>query len=385
MADAYCEINGAPVFQATIAFPRFGIWHADLAVADGTAPVGAVTLTFATGAISWKGFAYRGGAPFETATVRVVGGAGGLATGMQLPAQAYGACPLQIPLNDILNAAGEKLSPNADPTVLNAPLQAWTRGIGPAGTAIASLMTAVGASWRAMPDGTIWVGHETWPTSTVTTPTLLTDEPMHGQQDIYDDLPNVLPGTVLNGRQISYVQQIVREDHLRTEVLYEDAATGIFDRVKGPLAAFVRAVQPTLYLGSFSGKIVAQNGMRVDFVPDDPRIPGQKNVQLRLGEPYTTVVLKLPCRATLTFDNFNQQGPAVSLFDPGGQFTSMSIAGGTQGAARVGDSISATLTLTELGSFVFTAPPGGGACVVTGGAQTLSGQITSGSSKVTVG
>lgn len=400
---SYVAVNGEPVFHAVIAFPRFGAWHADLAIASAVVPTGQVTLTFGTGAISWKGFAYRGGAPFETATLRIVGGAGGIATGAQLTSQAYQNTPLSIPLQDILTATGETLSPNADPTVLNAGLRTWNRLAGPAGMAVSALVSAVGASWRFMPDGTLWVGQETWPTDTEAY-TLLNDSPMYGEQEVFADAPNMRPGTILSGRKVSYVQHKFTAHSLLTEVLYEDqaaASIGQIDRVKGPLTAFIRAVNSNLAAGQWEGTIVSQssNNATVDFVPDDPRVPKAQAVPLKLGLAYSSATLSTPCRGVLFYANQDLQKPRVGLLDNDAQFSALTLAGGTEGAARVNDLVVAGTTMS---TFIATVTAGfnimaglfnvpGPMTGAPGTVPTLAvqptdfGVINTGSAKVTVG
>ena len=334
---AYCTINSEPVFQATISFPRLGAWHADLAVASDVVPSGKVTLTF--GGISWQGSAYRGGSPFGTTTLRITGGAGGIATGVQLTAQAYQGVALQIPLQQILQAAGETLSPNADPSVLSTQLKTWNRLAGPAGMALSALVSSVGASWRFMPDGTLWVGLEKWPVDSETY-LLLNDSPMYAEQEVYADAPNMRPGTTFNGRKVSYVQHRFREEQLHTTIVYEDQVLGLFDRVKGPLAAFVRAINSNLYAGSWEGTIVSQAGAVVDFSPDDPRCPPMQAVPLKLGTAYVTATLSTPCRGVLFYANQDPTKPRVGLVDADAQFSALNIGGGTPGlgaAVRAGD------------------------------------------------
>ena len=106
---------------------------------------------------------------------------------------------------------------------------------------------------------------------------------------------------------------------------------------------------------------------------------------LKLGLAYTNATLATPCRGVLFFANQDLQKPRVGLLDSNAQFSALTIAGGTNGAARNQDAIQATLTAAILSSFTITAPSGGGPCTVVGADQTLAGKITAGSSKVKVG
>jgi hypothetical protein len=152
-----------------------------------------------------------------------------------VPCSSFGAVPLQIPLMDVLRAAGETLSPLAEPNVLAWPLRAWSRMQVPASAEIGALVALVpNATWRVLLDGTVWVGFETWPTFKLSDDDAQThSEPEKNRLTIApanDTAPSVLPGMALSysppgfGQQIknvSYVRHDIRPTQIRTLVLFE--------------------------------------------------------------------------------------------------------------------------------------------------------------------
>ncbi len=214
---AYCTLNGAPVVEATVCLPRSGAWHADLIVAKDAAPTGAVTLGLAEGRIQLKGTVLRGGAPYLTALVRVVGGAGGLQR--ILAPRAYRQVPRGTVLRAALSEAGESLSPNADQATLAEVLDHWVRRQAPAGELLGALLASSGASWRVHADGSVWVGPESWPPTKSADWVVLEQLPQLGKVVLSTDTPALWPGEVLRGRKVEYVEHRVDAKRIRTEVL----------------------------------------------------------------------------------------------------------------------------------------------------------------------
>lgn len=225
---AFCAVNGLNVIEGAVFIPRVGVWHADLSVDAFTAPTGTATIRLASQTLA--GTFVRSGLDLrQRLQVRVVGGAGGLAT--TLAPRSYGSIPLQIPLQDALRDAGEVLSPMADSSLLGTQLTAWSRMAAPASSVIAQLLLAVpGSVWRVLVDGTVWCGFETWPASFLPDTVPIQSEPERGRVTIASDAPAVLPGTAFQYRapvggavtvRVGYVQHHVRRGEIRTVLLTE--------------------------------------------------------------------------------------------------------------------------------------------------------------------
>jgi hypothetical protein len=217
---AFCSVKGAPVLDGRIVVPRVGAWHADvtfdLATSTPANPANLVLggQTF-LGSFQRVGFDRAG-----RAVARIVGGAGGLGT--ILTPKSYRAVPLRLPLNDALTAGKEKLSTTADPAVTSFTLTNWSSMQGSVGAQLALLVRAVsGATWRVLPDGTVWLGFESWPTSTLPDSVPISTDPEQQRITIASDAPAVLPGTIFQGSKISRVEHSIAPWGVRTTLYTE--------------------------------------------------------------------------------------------------------------------------------------------------------------------
>lgn len=220
--SAYVTANGYAVISGEIALPRSGVWTADLVVDHATAADLSGRVTIALGALSFQGTAFRVGVTLETVMLRVVGGAGGMAT--VLPAKQYQGVPIRIPVTDALSGAGELLAPDADPGVLGQFLKGWVRMKQQASTALAALLASAGATWRVRANGSVWVGSELWPVTQLGNYDLVRQDQHLGLFEIAADLPSIYPGESFLGQQVSYVEHNVTASRLRTQIWFEDAS-----------------------------------------------------------------------------------------------------------------------------------------------------------------
>jgi hypothetical protein len=221
---AYATLNGKDAISATLSVPRVGAWRADLMVdAEATTGLtGAVTLAIDEGKSRWVGRVFRGGENFGRVELRVVGGAGGLAK--QLPGKSYRNTNARVLLTDILGAAGERLSPSVAPALLAVQLAAWSRAAGTASSQLTAALDTIapGAVWRVLPDGTVWLGAETWPTTPAFESSLLERDPREGRLVLAGvESYRLLPGQTLDGQRVAYVEHHVSAEALRTLVFFE--------------------------------------------------------------------------------------------------------------------------------------------------------------------
>lgn len=351
---ALVSANGLNAFDSQLCMPRVGAWHADLRVDDPDALVGQVTISIAEGALTLVGTAIRSGEFVGTAQVRVVGGAGGLSLTAK-PAQ-YIDATIGIVLGDLLAGVGEKLSPTSDQSVIGVDLKVWTTVALPVGAVIATLLqsAAPGAAWRVLPDGTVWVGNETWADAGLdpTTYEVLDRSYEDGTMLVAVAAPMVIAGTTFEGGRVSYVEHDVPHvAGVTMRVWFEDAATSNLGRPYDAFAALVRAVPVTIdHRARYVATVIAQSTDRttVDVVPDDARIPTMMAIPLWFGLPDTTAALQITPgvgagRVLLGWMGGDPTKPYAEAFD-GTNLAGLTIAGGTEGVARTDDSIQATLS-----------------------------------------
>lgn len=219
------KLGTATVLSGVVVLPRVGVWHANLVVQSDAAPTGAATLTLGGGAVVMVGTVTRGGEYAGVARVRMVGGAGGLATAVT--AKKYVGAPASLMIGDALRAAGETLSTTADTATLATVFALWTRAAGKARDALTAVAQAANtaAVWRVLADGTVWIGPETWPDSGITSKsyTLVASMPEHGVDEVAMEVPLLKPGTLFRSRKVSAVEHRITAGSIRSSVWYENA------------------------------------------------------------------------------------------------------------------------------------------------------------------
>jgi len=144
-----------------VLFQYQGNWTGSLVLSETpqVLPSGRVDVSYF--GLTFRGFVLRAGTSRDGACeVVVAGGAGGL--WKRLPALMHGGNPpaslvLTGP-QGILTASGESLSASSTPSVLQQSLAQWPRRAGEAGDLVDDLVREVGAAWRVLADGEVWVG-----------------------------------------------------------------------------------------------------------------------------------------------------------------------------------------------------------------------------------
>lgn len=221
---AFALLNGLPVFHGLVVMPRSGAWTADLQVDSAAVVTGPCTLAI-SGGLTLVGTAHRTGVWLDTARMRVVAGADGL--GKTARPQHYRQTTLRVVLLDLLKMAGETLSPTADATTLGLTFPAWWTMALPIGRMVAALLEDTRipeTSWRMLPDGSLWVGPETWPDSKLVDLVDyqdLEEWPEDGKLELGVEAPVLVPGTLIGGRRVSRVEHRIDGETARTAAWVE--------------------------------------------------------------------------------------------------------------------------------------------------------------------
>jgi hypothetical protein len=224
---SFLSVNSCACVRGRIVLPLTGAWVADVVsepeAASGAFPYPGASVTMVIGQQSFQGVVRRASAPFGTTFARLIGGAGGLPT--MLPAIAYQNTTVGQVLTDILSACGEALSASSDQSILSQSLSAWVRLAAPGWIALGNVMqtTDPTGTWRVLPDGTIWVGVDAWPQTTLESFELLSYLPQELRAEIYADNPTLLPGQAFIGGRVTSVEHIVEPSKIHSNVLFADA------------------------------------------------------------------------------------------------------------------------------------------------------------------
>ena len=215
--------------EAVFSFYRSGNWTVETVSAATTDLSGTVSVVL--GSLTLSGFAKRHGTFADTQSVRVVGGAGGLATPC-MPKQ-YQNLPMRFLLRDLMQTAGETLSSTVSNDILNIELSDYILSNRPVATVLTQLLQYMpeGTVWRVLVDGTIWFGLDTYPANS--TPTQLIDySPRELRYFLGVDDPVLLPGQSIvapdtDGNSgatlnIDIVETRVKGDEIRSRVWFVD-------------------------------------------------------------------------------------------------------------------------------------------------------------------
>jgi len=357
----------AAVTHLSLLIPRVGQWTADVTLDVDAGPTAACTLSLDGRA--YQGHVVRGAAYAGAWRGRIVGSVALLGTA---PATALQGATLALVLRDLVGAVGITLS--ADPGPLDAVAPRWHRHEGSASAAVADIARAAGYAWRVRPDGTLWLGSDTWSTVTPASPVDVLDElPEAGRITLAGDTLDLAPGTTLALRErdpvrVGCVEHRATADDLQTVVVAEREGGTLLAALDRLLGRLTRRVD---YTALWPARVVAQQGNgSLDLVPDSPRVaPCQ-------GVPYRTlrglsVEVSAGARVLLGYEGGEPSRPYALAWEIG-DATSVRVNGGSTRAAREGDSVSVTL---PIGALIPPASPGG---PLPAAPLTLTGTITSG-------
>lgn len=327
-----CTASGVPVSSARVTMQLQGCWVLDLVASDQVAP-GPVTVLIQDG-LSFKGTAARGGVWLDSDFMRVLPGAGGM--GKIAKAKAYRNVTASVIIKDLLGVAGETLSSTSSSKVLKTQFPFYSVNADAVGRCLSAILQdprMAGATWRSLPDGTVFVGTETWPDSGLLAPAAYQDIdelPHQGRAELGFEAPVLVPGVSLEGRHVGAVEHVIDGEKCRTTVWFNEAAS-VTDRLKAALYAIVRTALPRLpYAAPRFARVVSSatsidGTTTMDVIPEDGSFPTQQGVPLFHGDPGERVTIAAGTRVLLEFSGFDPSQPFVRSFAGGEHVTNRRI------------------------------------------------------------
>ncbi len=255
-------------------------------------------------------------------TVRVRGGAGQLSKALE-PRSYTGTTAGEV-AKHIATDAGERLSSTIAADVLDYSLGKWLRYKGAGATALSDLADELGATWRVLPDGTIWLGRDAG------------DEPSF-DYDVSDDRPgdgvlvvaleslSLLPGQTFRAGPVVEVHYLLGGSTFTAKVVRTeggDAGTKRIDARVEKAAAKTRLHPPT------GAKVVSQNADgTLELKVDSASMPSISKVPIRHGLPgVTRLEVATGTRVALFFEDGDRKRPFAGLFS-GGRTTKVVVDG----------------------------------------------------------
>lgn len=289
--------------------PQRGAWTADITVAtDGDIGPDIVIDE------AFHGFAYRSTVYGASTSLRVVGGAGGLRN--VIAAKGYQIAPAIQVAQDIASDCGEALAPSA---ALSGLLTHWARPKGPAERALTQLADYLGVLWRITPSGEILFTEDLFlPVDTEGLPLNYVGSDGFIELGVDEIDHALLPGITFDDRKVYGVSHGFGAAGLRTTLFFD----GDGDRIRGTLRKIVESSLPSDALRSvYDGRLVAQAGSALDFVPDSDVVPGMQRVPLTLGIPGLAVTIAPGARCAIGFYGADGSKPYAGGFQSGSLLT----------------------------------------------------------------
>jgi hypothetical protein len=356
--SAAVQFASVDVLEGTVTMPRVGAWTAPLTLdAPETFSLSKLEapalLASGDGSFSLLGTAIRSSVVDGALKVLVVAGNGGLHK--PVAARAYRQSPAKIIISSLLAEVGEVLSPTSAP--LSDPLD-WSGEATVADRALSAIVDHLGLSWRVLPDGTVWVGAETWLPFVDETAAELERDAAVGLVRLAVEVPRALPGRMWDGQQVHTVVHTIGAS-LQTALYLES------DRLREAFKKIVEKVSPSSnYDRPYVARVAAQNlDGTLELVLEDATMPSLSKVPIRY--PLPGVTAKVAPRATVLvlFDGGKPTAPKACLFDSGSLLevtvTAPSIVlGGTLAvpAARAPETLAAIAAIqTTLGAIATAA------------------------------
>lgn len=306
--------NGHSLLEGSVlTTPSRGVWTAPLVV-DSTDTVGPVVeLANFDRTLVLRGTALREGMHADRRTMLVVGGAGGMQSAV--PRKGYQQISVRVVLTDILTAVGETLSASSDAGVLGRMLRHWKRMAGSAERALDALVDHVGATWRVLPDGSVYVGPLEYPAAVDENAAFVRRDDATASFELLVDAPRFLAPCTFEGEKIDTVVHELAPKATRTTLFF-----GGRDRMRSLFRQLVAKSLPAIdYLGSYPCRVVSQNGDgTLDLVADDARVPNSSKVKIRYGIPGVTVKVAGGAKVLLSFEGGDPERPVAALWESEG-------------------------------------------------------------------
>lgn len=215
--------NGAPVLGMQLALPLSGLWVATLEVDSEEDITGELAFEQEGSALSFAGTVLTSGVVAGVCKLTAVAGSGGLVN--DIVASHYRSTTARTVFEEILAAAGETYEVSSTRSVMTTSLPYWTRAAGRGSLALRTLADALGARWRVLPSGNVWMGLDSWAAAPEIELNELDRDGSAQTVLIAPDTIELLPGMSLpNGDRVGrIVYTITRDDPLRATYSLEAA------------------------------------------------------------------------------------------------------------------------------------------------------------------
>jgi len=329
---------------ATIHELTSGRWFADLEIDTERPPIGQIKIGFGSG-VALYGAIARADVFAGKVRARVVGGVDGL--GSTIPARSYRQTTFGVILNDLAADTGESILVSDE--LRASYTQRWHRSQGTGASALRAITAHLGATWRHMRNGQLWIGVDTWPELVPDAVELERDDGEGWVIYSPNGPPTIEPGYTIDTRRIDSVVTTLRSGSLVQRVfLRKNSSQSVLGRLREGLGGFIDALlgrSPSSparwdHLALYPCTVDAQAGDgTLDLRPDDAVMSGSglSGIPLKTGLPGWEVSVSSGTRVLLGFEGGDPSRPYAALWEHDGDVDELAFDGGSLSVARVSD------------------------------------------------
>lgn len=190
-------LSGKICSSATLTAPRMGLWLLDVHCERGDF-VRRSVVDFVVGTDTWTGWVESHDTWTGASRVRVCGGA----PTVQIQRESYSQCQLSDLVDSICRDGGQSSSLSDLP---NQSVPSWSRRAGPWEGALLEVCRVYGVSFRALPNGAIWVGSPTYPVTPIDKPIKLEHDAIYNECKYAISRLQPFPNCTYNGDRVASV------------------------------------------------------------------------------------------------------------------------------------------------------------------------------------
>ncbi len=306
--------NRAAIQTMRLAMPPRGGWTAEVEADMAEAPAIGAAMLLEVGGSRFMGTVTRTGADGAgSVSFTVAGGAGKLGT--VLEPKSFGPSTVETLLGELLGLLGEARSSSISSSVLQTPLPRWGRARVTGKAALGELADKVGATWRVLDDGSIWMGTDAG------------DEPAL-EHDVLDERPQVdvlvvglekpglRPGQTFRRGPVGALEYRLSGSRLEASVSRDAKA-----KDRKAAAQIDKALAPTKWHPPRPARVVSQNAdgtleLAIEVPSGKPAdVAPVSRVPVRHGLPGVVALeLEKGARVALCFEDGDPTKPFAGLF-----------------------------------------------------------------------
>lgn len=283
-------VNNETVLNGTITLPSTGVWIANLVLntsdQSGFDGGSAVSIVDDNG-LTFKGVVvnHRSGLFIETLHLRVAGGRNGM--GNLVKTKSFRSAVFNDVIKSLLSDAGETLSPTVDTSLLSKGIGDWNITANTVTSALDYFLDIQdpNLNWRVLPDGTIWMGIETYPSVQVD---FQIQAPCNPVEQMF-----TLGINNLSFRQGVELENVGKVSRIEYQILSSSLAAVVWVEINGG-RGFIPDIQEIIrittdrmkYFALYLGNVTSQTSdwKYVDITSVNKSIPSMSHVPLISGQ-----------------------------------------------------------------------------------------------------